>query len=114
MANPFEVAPVNLSGLGMIANAYGQKSQQDQMKEDQMMEMEQQKAGASNAMKLLNQANMAQDPAERERLFMEAYQSPVSGTARSAVSLCALTDPRVVFSYHAFVCRPLSLALRMF
>jgi hypothetical protein len=75
MANPFEVAPVNLSGLGMIANAYGQKSQQDQMKEDQMMQMEQQKAGASNAMKLLNQANMAQDPAERERLFMEAYQA---------------------------------------
>ena len=75
MANPFKVAPVNLSGLGMIANAYGQKSQQDQMKEDQMMQMEQQKAGASNSMKLLNQANMAQDPAERERLFMEAYQA---------------------------------------
>ena len=75
MANPFTVAPVNLSGLGMIANAYGQKSQQNQMKEDQMMQMEQQKAGASNAMKLLNQANMAQDPAEKENLFMQAYQA---------------------------------------
>ena len=75
MANPFTVAPVNLSGLGTIAQAYGQKSQQDQMKEEQIMQMEQQKAGASNAMKLLNQANMAQDPAERERLFMEAHQA---------------------------------------
>lgn len=75
MANPFEVAPVNLSGLGAIAQAYGQKSQQEQQKEDQMMKLEQQKAGAGQAMQLLNQANASQDPAEKESLFMQAYQA---------------------------------------
>ena len=68
MANPFTVAPVNLSGLGTIAQAYGQKSQQDQM-------MEQKKAGASNAMKFLNQANMTDDKIEKEQLFMMAYDA---------------------------------------
>lgn len=68
MANPFEVAPVDLSGLGAITQAYGQKRQQDQM-------MEQKKAGASNAMKFLNKANMTDDKIEKEQLFMMAYDA---------------------------------------
>lgn len=64
MANRFSVTPPSLQGLGQIAQAFGQKSMMDQ-----------QKAGASQAMQFLNQANASQDPAEKENLFMKAYQA---------------------------------------
>ena len=68
MANRFSVQPASIEGLGQIATALGQKRQQDQM-------MEQKKAGASNAMKFLNQANMTDDKIEKEKLFMMAYDA---------------------------------------
>lgn len=75
MANRFSVSPPNLAGLGMLAQAYGQKSQQDQKKEEQLAQLNKQKAGASQAMQFLNQANQSQDPGEKENLFMQAYQA---------------------------------------
>ena len=75
MANQFSVTPPSLQGLGQIAQAFGQKSMQNQAEEKQATQLEQQKAGASKAMQFLNQANASQDPAEKESLFMKAYQA---------------------------------------
>lgn len=74
MANRFSVSPPSLQGLGQIATAYGQQRDKDQAEEKKLAQLDQQKAGASQAMQFLNQANASQDPAEKENLFMQAYK----------------------------------------
>lgn len=75
MANQFSIRPPSLQGFGQIAQAFGKKDMQNQAEEKKLAELNKQKAGASQAMQFLNQANASQDPAEKENLFMQAYKA---------------------------------------
>lgn len=74
MPNPFEVTGVDLSGFGQIAQAFGKRREDQQAEEKATQEKGAAQQVHREAFKLLNQSSQSQDPAERERLFMEAYQ----------------------------------------
>lgn len=72
--NPFTIDPVNISGLGQIAQAWGQQRQQEVQKAQQAEQQQAQQQKVAQAFQLMNQAARTQDPAERDRLNNEAFQ----------------------------------------
>lgn len=69
MANPFAIDVGNpLQGLGQMAQVFGQQEQQASQQEAQQQK-------SMQTFQLLNEAQRATDPAQRQQLFMQAYQS---------------------------------------
>ncbi len=70
--NPFYIDPAIsrgfTQGLGQLGTAYFQRQQQQQQQQNLMNRRQQ-------TMTLLNQFNQAQDPQERQQLFLKAFQS---------------------------------------
>lgn len=70
--NPFYVDPATsrgfAQGLGQLGTAFFQKQQQEQQKQQQQQQRQ-------NTMSLLNQSFQAQDPQQRQELFLKAWES---------------------------------------
>lgn len=73
--NPFYVQPASLQGLGNIAQAFGQKSQQEEQLAAEEAQKAEQLQARQSAFQLLSDSQQAQDPEQRKQLFMQAYQA---------------------------------------